>query len=76
MFGEHREEHFANGYGVSIIPDRSEGFFELVVIKEDSAGRWPIVYDTTITENVESYQSADEITALIKRVEALERKES
>jgi hypothetical protein len=62
---------FDNGYGASVIRGPHsyggpEGLYELAVLKGDD-----LCYDTPITDDVLGYQSEDDISNLLERIEAL-----
>jgi len=69
--GIHATISFPNGYGASIIQTPfshggREGRYELAVLKHGL-----ICYDTEITSDVEGWQTAANIEALLARIEAL-----
>ena len=66
---------FPNGYGASVIygygvygSDKAP--YELAIIKGNDVD-FVIVYDTPITDDVVSYQTAEQITELLEKIEAL-----
>ena len=66
---------FSNGYGASVIYGygvygSDEAPYELAVIKGNDED-FEIVYDTPITDEVVSYQTAEQITELLEKIEAL-----
>ena len=68
--GHQATVRFDNGYGASIIDDgygSERGLYELAVL--DEAGH--ICYDTEITDDVEGYLNAQDVTNLLERIEAL-----
>lgn len=66
---------FQNGYGASVIYGygvygTDEAPYELAIIKGNDED-FEIIYDTPITDNVVSYQTAEQITELLEKIEAL-----
>ena len=66
---------FSNGYGASVIYGygsygNDEAPYELAIIKGNDED-FAIVYDTPITDNVVTYQTAEQITELLEKIEAL-----
>lgn len=69
----HAVVFFPNGYGASVVNDLGvDGRFELAVIKGRSRNSYTVCYEMPITADVVRYQSADEITNLLSRIEALD----
>lgn len=67
---------FDNGYGASVIQNgmsygREAGLWELAVLEFDADGEWNLCYDSGITDDVIGWQNADEIDALLKRIQEL-----
>ncbi len=65
------EISFANGFGASVITGKcfysNEEFpYELAVLKDGQ-----ITYNTFITDDVCGYLTADDVTDLLKKIEAL-----
>lgn len=74
---EHAHYIFDNNYGVSVVRGPYthgglKGLYELAVlyIAPDS-NESELVYDTPVTNNVEGYLTPDDVTKLMKQVEAL-----
>ena len=69
-FDTHAKVNFENGYGVSVINGESaycdSDTYELAVLYNDS-----LTYNTKITDNVIGYQTAEEVTELMKQVQEL-----
>lgn len=66
---------FENGYGISVIT--GEGAYsddqcpyEAAVLKGNQA-EWNICYDTPITDAVLGYNTAEDITSIMKRIQEL-----
>lgn len=62
---------FSNGYGASVIQSEysyghNDGLYELMVLKDAVP-----CYDTPITSDVVGYLTADEVTELLRQIEAL-----
>ena len=61
---------FDNGYGISVIgfPGKGQGqvLWEVAIIYKGS-----ITYDTPITEDVLSYQSESDVSAVMKQIQEL-----
>jgi hypothetical protein len=69
--GVQAKHEFPNGYMASVVKGPytyggDEGLYELAVIKDNKC-----CYDTPITDDVEGYQTPEEISALLERIEAL-----
>lgn len=70
---------FSNGYGASVVGEGGSygdgiNTFELAVIKGNEES-FKICYTTSITDDVLTYQTPDQITDLLQRIESLEDKE-
>lgn len=63
---------FNNGYGASVIRGgfMAYGGLELAVLKF-KGDDWSLCYDTEITDDVIGYLDEEELTELLKRIEAL-----
>lgn len=61
---------FKNGYGISVIQGSlfytNSKTYEVAVLKDNQ-----LCYDTYITKDVLAYQSKDEITQIMKKIEEL-----
>lgn len=73
--GDQYKFQFANGYGASVIRNSmsyggSSGLWELAVLKK-AGDRWPLTYDTPITDDVLGHLSEAEVAETLKAVEAL-----
>lgn len=66
---------FLNGYGVSVISHKysyggDRGLWEIAVLK-GTEDRWDICYDTDITDDVLGYQTDQDVTNVMRRVQEL-----
>lgn len=61
---------FDNGYGASVITGRKYYMYELAVLKGD-INSWNLCYTTEISSDVLPYRTAEEVTELLQRIEAL-----
>lgn len=73
--GTQAKVFFPNGYGASVVRGPytyggSKGFYELAVLKGTEAG-FDLTYDTPITDDVVGYLTADDVTDLLAKIEAL-----
>lgn len=74
--GIQRLYQFDNGYGASVVQHSfsygaDDGLWEMAVVLYDDAGRWKIVYDTEITDDVIGYLTEAEIEPLLIRISNL-----
>lgn len=68
---------FPNGYGASVIKGKGsygyeQGLYELAVLKGDETS-FDLCYTTPLTDDVIGRVSEDEVTALLERIEALDK---
>lgn len=66
---------FPNGYGASVIRSSysyggADGLYELAVLRGNESD-WRLTYDTPITDDVIGHLSESDVSALLKRIEAL-----
>jgi hypothetical protein len=66
---------FANGYGASVIcgPEtygNKDGLYELAVLRGTEAD-WKLCYDTPITDDVLGWQTEEDISDVLGKIEAL-----
>jgi len=66
---------FSNGFGASIVKSSysyggTAGLYELAVLKGNSE-KWDLTYETEITEDVLGHQTEQEISEVLKAIEAL-----
>ena len=69
--GQRAVLEFDNGYGVSVITGygaygNAESPYEIAILKEGS-----LCYDTPITNNVIGYNTAEEVTEYMKKIQKL-----
>lgn len=74
--GVHYVFRFQNGYGASVIKHpysygHEEDLWELAVIEHCDDGKWHIVYETPITDDVIGYQTDEEIVELLQSIKEL-----
>lgn len=67
---------FENGYGASVVKGPysyggARSFFELAVIKWEDALNFELVYDTSITNDVEGNLSDDKVKDLLEKIRKL-----
>lgn len=67
---------FSNGYGASVIKGYGsygvdDDLYELGVIKQEEGDIWDLCYDTEITSDVLGHLSPEEVTLLLRQIEAL-----
>jgi hypothetical protein len=67
---------FANGYGASVIRGygsygADDELYELAVVKTAEDDSWDICYDSGITDDVIGHLSEEEITDILRQIEAL-----
>lgn len=67
---------FDNGYGASVVQHRfsyggEEGLFELGVLSFSDDGKWGLIYDTPITDDVLGWLTDEDVEAVLKQIEAL-----
>lgn len=66
---------FPNGYGVSVVKHKysyggDRGLWEIAVLK-GTKHDWNICYDTDITDDVLGYQTDQDVTDVMRRVQEL-----
>lgn len=66
---------FPNGYGVSVIKHQysyggNRGLWEIAVLK-GTEDNWEMCYDTDITDDVLGYQTDQDVTDVMRRVQEL-----
>lgn len=76
--GIQKQYKFDNGYGASVVRHNGsfgnkEGLWELAVLKWNDKGKYNLDYSTGITDDVIGYLNGQEIDAILKRIEALEK---
>jgi hypothetical protein len=74
--GVQRLYRFNNGYGASVVQHSfsygaDRGLWELAVVLYDDVGKWKVVYDTEITDDVIGYLAESEIELLLVRINNL-----
>jgi hypothetical protein len=66
---------FDNGYGASVINHTHSYGIELAVIHFNSEGKWRIVYDTPVADNVIGHiPNKVELIELLNQIQALPRR--
>lgn len=66
---------FPNGYGVSVVKHQysyggDRGLWEIAVLK-GTEDNWKLCYDTDITDDVLGYQTDQDVTDVMRRVQEL-----
>lgn len=76
-WGKNCTIEFENDYGASIVRHHGsygskEGFYELAVLERSgSSNKWDLTYDTPITNDVKGWLTEDDVTKLLRQIQAL-----
>jgi len=69
-FGQHAEMEFKNGYGISVVNGRGAysrtGTYEVAVLYNGD-----LCYNTDITDDVLGYQTPEQVTEVMRRIQEL-----
>lgn len=68
---------FDNGYGASVVKHHGsygsyDDLWELAVLHFDGNGKWHLVYDTPITDDVEGFLDDEDVRNLLNQIRDLQ----